>query len=110
VTPKEFAKLIARDNYCLHCGEIEAISPQHRINRGMGGSKLRSNSANLIVLCSQLNNLIEADSWYQSMALRYGWKVPSWEKPEAVPVFDGISGVWYLLDNDWGRKVHLMPN
>lgn len=103
--PKDFAKLVDRDQYCLHCGERTAIAPNHRINRGMGGSKLRDNPANLVVLCSQLNGLIEADSWYQSQALKYGWKLASWQRPEEIPVFDGVAGVWYLLDNDYGRIV-----
>jgi hypothetical protein len=107
--PKEFARLLERDGYCLHCGETVAISPQHRVNRQMGGSKLRGGSSNLIVLCSLLNGLIESDSWYRSMAIRYGWKLSSWEDPNKIPTFDGVAGVWYLLDNDFGRIVCSAP-
>jgi hypothetical protein len=105
VNAKEFAKLVARDTYCLHCGEQEAISPNHRANRGMGGSKLRDKPSNLVVLCSELNNLIESDSWHRGQALKYGWKLASWDSPEVMPVFDGVAGVWYLLDNNYGRIV-----
>jgi hypothetical protein len=91
VNAKEFAKLVARDTYCLHCGEQEAISPNHR--------------SNLVVLCSELNNLIESDSWHRGQALKYGWKLASWDSPEVMPVFDGVAGVWYLLDNNYGRIV-----
>jgi hypothetical protein len=75
----------------------------------MGGSKLRGNTANLVILCSELNGLIESDSWHRSQAIKYGWKVASWDKPENIPVFDGVAGVWYLLDNDYGRIVAKRP-
>ena len=103
--PKEFAKFLERDGYCLHCGETEAIAPNHRINRGMGGSKLRDNPANIVILCSMLNGLIESDQRYADMAKSYGWKLDSWQLPEQKPVFDTYTGFWLLLDNDYGRKV-----
>lgn len=103
--PKDFAKLIERDSYCLHCGETEAVAPNHRINRGMGGSKKLNNWANMVLLCSLLNGQIEADSRWASMAEAYGWKLRRYQDPLAEPVFDAISGVWYLLDDDLGRKV-----
>jgi hypothetical protein len=107
--PKEFEKLVNRDGYCLHCGETVAISPQHRVNRGMGGSKLRGQSSNLVVLCSELNGLAESSSPHRKLALKYGWKLASWEDPELIPVFDGVAGVWYLLDDNFGRKVSHAP-
>jgi hypothetical protein len=107
--PKEFAKLFERDGYCLHCGETEAISPQHRVNRGMGGSKLRDNSSNLMILCSELNFLMESNSYYREMSIEFGWKLESWQDPKEVPVFDGMSGVWYFLDDNFGRKLSPDP-
>jgi hypothetical protein len=102
---KEFEKLVNRDQYCLHCGETVMISPQHRVNRQMGGSKARHTPDNLIVLCSLMNGLIESNSEARTQALKYGWKVASWDNPKEIPVFDGVAGVWYLLDENYGRKV-----
>jgi hypothetical protein len=103
--PKDFARLVERDQRCLHCGETEAISPNHRINRGMGGSKLRDQPSNLVVICSILNGLIESDNRWASVANQLGWKLQSWQKPQDEPVFDTLSGNWFLLDDDFNRKV-----
>jgi len=57
VTEKEFRKYLARDNHCLHCGlQDETLVPQHRVNRGAGGSKAKrlSNASNIITLCAHL--------------------------------------------------------
>jgi hypothetical protein len=105
MTPKDFQKYLDRDHYCLHCGATEALAPNHRINRGMGGSKSRNTPSNIVVICSMLNGLIESDSRYAKVAAEYGWKLPSWKTAETEPVYDAISGVWYLLDNNFGRKV-----
>ena len=76
MTPKDFAKLVARDGGgCLCCGEMEAISPNHRANRGMGGAKNTSPlnlPSNYLVLCSRMNYLIEADADQAARAINYG--------------------------------------
>lgn len=105
MTPKEFAKLMARDRACLHCGEVEAVSPNHRINRGMGGSKLLDKPSNLIVLCSRMNFAIEADASQSELAKRYGWKLERWQTPEEEPVFNLMTREWLLLGNDYSTKV-----
>jgi hypothetical protein len=71
----------------------------------MGGSKKLDNWANLVILCSLLNGQIEADTRWASMAESYGWKLRRYQDPLAEPVFDAIAGVWYLLNDDLGRKV-----
>ncbi len=39
--PKKILKQVqGRDPYCWHCGREDDLVPHHRINRGMGGSKL----------------------------------------------------------------------
>ncbi len=101
--PAEFRKLVERDRYCLHCGEVEAVSPNHRVNRGMGGSKARHRPANLVLICSLFNGLIESNSAAALMARQYGWKLQSWDSPESTPVHDRLTGKWYLIDNDYGR-------
>ena len=93
---KQFAKYVARDLYCLHCGETEAISPQHRANKGIGGSKKREHPANIIVFCSYMNSAIESDSTAAQVARENGWKLSSWDDPHWVPVFDAITGKWWL--------------
>lgn len=105
MTPARFKKLLARDHYCLHCGETEAIAPNHRINRGMGGSKARDVPSNLVLLCSYFNGVIEANSTQAALAKRYGWKLESWQKPSEVAVYDSLKGVWWLLDDEFGRIV-----
>ncbi len=103
--PKDFAKLVARDLRCLHCGETEAVAPNHRINRGMGGSKLRDQASNYVLICSQLNGLIESDSHWAKVARTYGWKLNSWEKPGEIPVYDALSNTWFQLNDDFSRIV-----
>ena len=100
---KEFEKLIERDGYCLHCGATEALAPNHRANRGMGGSKLRNHPANYVLICSIMNGLIESDHRWAELALSYGWKLRPWDDTYSSPVFDSISGTWYLLNDKWER-------
>lgn len=103
--PKDFARLVARDRYCLHCGATEALAPNHRANRGMGGSKAYDVPSNLVVLCSLFNGLIESDNRAQALAKKFGWKVSKWDNWREIPVFDRISGEWRLLDDDYGTIV-----
>lgn len=108
VNAKQFQKLLQRDSYCLHCGETEAVAPNHRINRGMGGSKLKDGSSNLVVLCSYMNGLIESNAKAAELARKNGWKLDSWQDPLDIPVVDLLSGVAYLLDDNFGRKVMVL--
>jgi hypothetical protein len=103
LTPKQFEKLMLRDGGCLHCGEVEAVSPNHRINRGMGGSKILDRPANLVVLCSAMNFMIEMDAAAARSAKEYGWKLERWQVPEEVPVTDLQTGKSFLLDNNWSK-------
>ncbi len=103
--PKQFQRLVDRDSCCLHCGKTEAISPNHRINRGMGGSKILDRPSNIIVLCSEMNSLIESNWLYREVAIQYGWKLERWQIPEEAPVFDTRLWQWFRLDNDYNRVV-----
>lgn len=100
---KQFARLVDRDTSCLHCGETERISPNHRANRGMGGSKLLDRPANLMVLCSEMNSLIESNDFMSTLAKHYGWKLERWQVPEETPIFDTRLWKWFLLDNEYNR-------
>ena len=106
MTPKQFQQLLDRDGGgCVHCGEREAVAPQHRANRGMGGSKLRDVPSNWVVLCSRLNGLVESDAYAAQVAHSFGWKLSSWEDPKEVPVYDTQANAWFLLGDDFTRKV-----
>lgn len=107
VSPKAFQSLLARDEgRCVHCGETEALSPNHRANRGMGGSKARERASNYVLLCSAMNSLIESNAEARHQALVYGWKINSWDDPLDIPVYDRLKGSWFALDDDF-RRVEL---
>lgn len=101
LTQKQFQMYLDRDKHCLHCGSTDdTLIPQHRANRGAGGSKIRGgNPANIIVLCSMLNGLLESDSRWATLGRQYGWKLHSWDDPEQKPVYDAYTGDWWLLDS-----------
>jgi len=105
MTPKQFRRFLDRDSGCLHCGESEAVSPNHRANRGMGGSKARDVPSNIVVLCSFMNNAIESNAAAAEKAKLYGWKLETWQDPLSEPVYDTQKNEWVLLDNDFRRKV-----
>jgi hypothetical protein len=63
----------------------------------MGGSKARDEPANVIVMCSMVNGLMESDPIMAEMAREFGWKLESWQNPVDVPIFEATSGVWYFL-------------
>lgn len=105
LTPKQFARYLTRDGGCLHCGETEAVAPNHRANRGMGGSKTRDVPSNIIVLCSVYNGLIESNAAAAREAKFRGWKLESWQDPTTEPVFDTQKNEWVLLDNVWNRTI-----
>lgn len=93
-----------RDGYrCTRCGDIRPLSIHHRINRGMGGSKLRDHPACLLTLCVFCNSLLESSPTAAGTARARGWKLRSHQDPLAVPVYDPYDGTWYLLTDDYER-------
>lgn len=90
-TPKVRATVFARDGeMCLAqadgpCAGI--LTLQHRIGRGMGGSKLPgiNRPANLIAMCAHHNELIEKDADFRAHCLRRGWSIPRNWAPAIVP-------------------------
>lgn len=111
MTPKQFRRFLDRDGGCIHCGETEAVAPHHRLNRGMGGSKERDTPANIVVLCSTMNNLLESDSVVAEQARKNGWKLRSGQNPETVPILLPMTGLWALLTNDYDvRNIRGEPN
>jgi hypothetical protein len=99
---KEFQKYLDRDVACPHCGTTgPELVPQHRLNRGMGGSKERHRPSNIIAFCAIGNGQMEASSTFASLCRGYGWKLYAHQDPTKTPVrlWDG----WYLLDDNFGK-------
>jgi hypothetical protein len=71
----------------------------------MGGSKLRDNPANLILLCWFVNFEMEASSAKAEIAKRYGWKLLQTDNPSEVPVWHEPTRSWILLNDDWSRSI-----
>ena len=71
----------------------------------MGGSKSRDVPSNIVVLCSLYNGLIESQVESAKQAKSYGWKLETWQEPKNEPVYDTLKGEWFLLDDNFGRKV-----
>lgn len=109
---KEFTKYLKRDFYrCYHCGiSDETLVPQHRLGRGMGGSKVRDVPSNIITFCADFNNRIEQNSIAREKARRLGWSLESWQNPLTSPVFDNTTGEWYVLADDFSRQVYNPSN
>jgi len=107
VNGRQFALYLARDLHCV-CGctgREDTFVPQHRAGRGMGGSKVLDRPANILVMCSLVNGLIESDAKWASAAREYGWKISRWESPEETPFYDLATGTWNLLDNLYNRTI-----
>jgi hypothetical protein len=102
---QQFQRFIDRDQHCPHCGTTDdTLVPQHRANRGHGGHKAGNQPANIIVLCSQVNGLIESDADWADIARENGWKLRRHEDPLTAPVYDLTTGQEWILDNNYGRK------
>lgn len=104
---RAFALYLARDLHCV-CGCVgreDTLVPQHRIGRGMGGSKVLDRPANVIVMCSDMNGRIESDPKLAAVAREYGWKLSRWQVPEDEPFYDLATGSWNLIDNLYQRTI-----
>lgn len=107
--PKQTREQVyARDHrLCRRCGK-QGDSIQHRIPRGMGGSKdPRINSlSNLVMLCGDgtrgCHGYVES---HRDEAYSTGWLVHRFEDPELVPL-EGMFGMEFRLLND-GTVVYL---
>lgn len=64
---------------------------------------MRSNASNIVVVCSLSNGLFEASEGHSRAAQRYGWKLRAGQDSLTTPVFDAYEGVWYLLDDEFGK-------
>jgi hypothetical protein len=100
---KQFAKYLAIQPYCPHCGDTETLVPNHRANRGAGSPKSLGKPSNVLVLCASMNFLIEADAEAAATAKRYGWKISKYDNALEKPYYDLVAGRWYLLSDDFTK-------
>jgi hypothetical protein len=114
----DWRRVLTRDEgRCYHCGTTETLVPNHRLNRGMGGSKALEIPANVVTLCSAFNGEIESNAEAANMAIAWGWKITGQpvineqaiEVIMKTPVFDRVSGHWFRLDNHYGRTMDAQP-
>ena len=102
----DYNRLLNRDGgVCWHCGTTEGLVPQHRQNRGMGGSLVREKPSNILTLCSRFNGEIEADAAKAELARDMGWKLRPDQLPEAKAAYDKVTQRWYYLNDSWERTV-----
>lgn len=95
-----------RDGHaCVRCGSTDSLTTQHRVARGMGGTRAPwiNEPANLITLCGSgttgCHGYVEANP---AKAKQLGYAVSKYNRPEDVPVRTWQGRVW--LTND-GRTV-----
>lgn len=69
----------------------------------MGGSKSLDTPANIIVMCSNMNGLIESDAVTADIAREYGWKLHRWQSPVSIPFYDLVTREWSLIDDGFNR-------
>lgn len=83
---------------CWHCGTEDNLTIHHRVNRGMGGSKLLDMPSNLVVMCAAFNQAMESDLRAHKLAKEKGWKVSRHARASEVPIWD-YQGNKCLLDD-----------
>lgn len=93
---------------CMHCGDTQGLTTQHRAVRGLGGRRTADRPSNGIILCGLLNGAVESDPAVADWARRNGWKTSTHADTTKVPVLDGVTGEWWLLDDNW-HKVRTDP-
>lgn len=108
------ALVLGRDDYqCQRCGLrighegqiFRSYSLQHRLARGMGGSRLANRPANLVTLCGHATEPGRCHLWAESRASDAepeGYVLRHPADPATVPVLT-VHG-WRLLDDDGGTR------
>lgn len=99
-TPSSRAAIYARDDGCVACGTLRNLTIQHRITRGMGGTRCPQTTINGLTLCLDHHMSTER---HPDAARILGWRVDQHEDPETVWVWrhDVILGhCWASLHED----------
>lgn len=105
-TKKQWQQIKDRDGGCVWHGlgcDPDTWVPQHRVGRGMGGSKSANRLSNGVVLCSRMNGDIEADADLAMEARERGIKVGFWADTETIPVVYSDGSPWWLSDEGTKR-------
>ena len=114
-TPATRREVAARDEgRCVVCGayvvDPHTLRPygtwsiQHRVSRGMGGSRAPfiNTPVNLLVLCGDgvrgCHGRIESE---RRWAREQGYAVSHWENPALVPVRHWLHGLAFLTPDGW---------
>jgi hypothetical protein len=81
------------------------LTIQHRVSKGMGGSKKFDTPAFLITMCLSCNIELESDSAKAEVGRANGWKLSRNAypaiNPEQVPIKVGAK--WFYIDNEMNR-------
>lgn len=99
-------RMLERDGYkCVYCYTPFDLTPQHRANRGMGGSKRGHGLSNLVTMCKRHNEQLESDPMFAELGRRMGWKVKRNSGPPAseIAVWSFPDWGWFLLADDGSR-------
>lgn len=96
-----------RDGGCVVCGTHWSPTTQHRVARGMGGTRSAEINlpSNLITLCG--SGTTGCHGWVEhhpTFAREAGWSVPRGVDPRTVPVL--YPNGWYLLNDDGELHAH----
>jgi hypothetical protein len=104
ISPKIREAIYARDGHrCVACLTSNNLTLQHRVSKGMGGSKLFDTPALLITMCLSCNVELESSSSKAERGRENGWKIsrnayPPID-PTTIPV--KIGKRWFYLDNEF---------
>jgi hypothetical protein len=95
------AAIRERDGGCVVCGTHWSPTTQHRVARGMGGTRSLAINlpSNLITLCG--SGTTGCHGWVEHhpvFSREAGWSVPRGVDPRTVPVL--YPNGWYLLNDD----------
>ena len=99
-TPEQRAATITRDGgICTLAGFVlgcthRATEANHRLNRMMGGSKLRNGMSNAAAICNPCNIAIESDAAARTIAIAHGVKVAEGSDPALTPMWSSFFAQW----------------
>ena len=99
------ARVAERDGrMCAATGVTEGLSVQHRISKGMGGSKVLERPSNGLILEVMFNVRLEQNADDAEHAKRMGWKLSKYDDPTEVPYWHAPSQTWWLADDEGNRR------
>ena len=105
---RTFAKFVKRDSAMGVDGNPDdgTLIPNHRINRSVGGTDAPSN---IVTLGSIKNGLLEPAAEERRIAIRYGWKLESWQDPLEEPFYHLGLRRWFQPDDSFELRPVPIP-